>query len=73
MILGFALLGFLGVPIFEKTGYEHLRDFLASPTAQEAGEELGNTLDELQSELEERERLRRENADEPPVTRTHSE
>lgn len=72
MILGFALLGFLGVPIFEKTGYEHLRDFLASPTAQEAGEELGNTLEELQSELEERERLRRENAEQETVTRAHS-
>lgn len=60
VVLGFALLGFVGVPIFEKTGYEHLRDFLNSETAKETGDEIEQRIESFQHELDAREKQRAE-------------
>jgi hypothetical protein len=60
VVLGFAVLGFVGVPIFEKTGYEHLRDFLGSPTAKEASSEIEGHIESFQKELDAREKKRSE-------------
>jgi hypothetical protein len=49
VVLSFALLGFLAVPIGDKTGYEHARTLLAT---QEAAR-LGATLSSLASQLKE--------------------
>ena len=67
VVLGFAFLGFVGVPIFEKTGYEHLRDFLDSPTAKEAGDEIEQQFESFQKELEAREKKHAE--EQPQVDR----
>lgn len=43
MLVGiFALLGFVAVPLGEKTGYEHLRSVLATDEAQRAIDEMGD-------------------------------
>lgn len=56
VVLCFAMLGFLAVPIGEKTGYEHTREMLATPEAARVGEALGalgrKLKDTLLGELE---------------------
>lgn len=41
VVLSFATLGFLAVPIGPKTGYEHVRGALATPQAAHLGDALG--------------------------------
>jgi len=61
--LSFAAMGFLAVPIFDKTGFEHTRDFFASDEAQLAGEKLGATLETFEGEWQEAQERRKSESD----------
>ncbi len=43
----FAVLGFIAVPLGERTGWEHLKSVLATPAAKDAQRELGQALTRL--------------------------
>ncbi len=49
----FALLGFMAVPIGDRTGYEHLKAILATPQAAQFGTTLGHLLERLKDTLSE--------------------
>lgn len=61
VVCGFALMGFIAVPISDQSAYEHLRDFLASEKAQTAGREISESVDEVRDQIA-REFERRESA-----------
>ncbi len=47
VVLSFAALGFLAVPIGDRTGYEHTRDLLRTKEAATLGERLLDIGDKL--------------------------
>ncbi len=49
VVLSFAALGFLAVPIGDRTGYEHTRDLLRTKEAKTLGERLLDIGDKLRS------------------------
>lgn len=51
VVLSFAALGFLAVPIGDKTGYEHTRTLLSTREAERVGESLGALADKLKEML----------------------
>lgn len=67
-VLSFAALGFLAVPIGDRTGYEHTRALLGTREAERLGKSLSNLAgklkDTLLSELGEFGSLKEEPADE---------
>jgi hypothetical protein len=51
VVVSFAALGFMAVPIGDRTGYEHARAILATPEAARLGESLGRVVDRLREAL----------------------
>jgi hypothetical protein len=49
VVLSFAKLGFLAVPIGDRTGYQHARDLLRTKEAATLGERLLHIGDELRA------------------------
>lgn len=52
LILGFAVMGFVAVPLEGKTGLEHARHFWAQPETQDAAQTLKAGVSEAATELE---------------------
>jgi hypothetical protein len=52
LMLGFAVMGFIQVPVFGKSGLNHVRDFLRSEPAQTAGTEIERSLSQMHLKLE---------------------
>lgn len=51
LTLGFAAMGFVAVPIFDKPALQHVSDFLARPDVKEAEAEARKELDEWSQQL----------------------
>lgn len=54
----FATMGFLAVPLADKTGFEHVRDFVQSDEAQAAGDKIEESFDSLEASWQEAEKKR---------------
>jgi len=51
LVVGFAIMGFIQVPLGEKTAFQYVDEFLKSSTAQEAREDALDRLDTVSTAL----------------------
>ena len=51
VVVTFACLGFMTVPVGTKTGYEHVKTVLATPEAERVAESLGVWANRLRASL----------------------